>query len=194
MMKPLRITFAIVAFVGIPTATYFWLTWPYWDGLRLDTSQANAQRIKPGMTIAEAEAILGGPPGDYRIDGECEIRFVSGNCLPTITEWHTREGRLQLHQSCCLLQPPGPNDRKRTPEDWLNDRIERVEWSPAMPSVHPLGYLFGCFATSLAVYALFRGIVFARTPPRTYGRHRFHHEPASGRETCRTITGSRSTS
>ena len=29
-------------------------------------TEANSERIKPGMTRAEVEAILGGPPGDYR--------------------------------------------------------------------------------------------------------------------------------
>src|SRR5262245_14338544 len=46
--------------VTVPVAA--WLLWPGQD----EITPENYERIKAGMSRAEVEAILGGPPGDYR--------------------------------------------------------------------------------------------------------------------------------
>jgi hypothetical protein len=42
-----------------------WLLWP-----RTAITRENADRIQEGMTLANVEAILGGPPGVYTADGQ----------------------------------------------------------------------------------------------------------------------------
>lgn len=63
-------------------------------GLRVDTSRATADRIRPGMTLAEVEQIIGAPPGTYGV--EPHFRFVSGNRWPYPVDWSSPGGHIEV--------------------------------------------------------------------------------------------------
>lgn len=62
-------------------ASAFWLAHP-----RVSISQATCDKIKPGMTRAEVEALIGGPPGDYS----------TKSALPAILELPPGVSRFEL--------------------------------------------------------------------------------------------------
>jgi hypothetical protein len=57
-----RTLLAALAGLAVVVAAGAWLLWPRQDRI----TPENLDRIELGMTRAEVEAILGGPPGDYR--------------------------------------------------------------------------------------------------------------------------------
>jgi hypothetical protein len=54
-----RLLLLVVPAVTLAGLLAFWLLWP-----RSAITRANAERIQEGMTLAEVEDILGGPPRD----------------------------------------------------------------------------------------------------------------------------------
>jgi hypothetical protein len=55
-----RFLFLSLAAAVVALAIGVWLLWP-----RTAITRENAEKIRLGMTLAEVEAILGGPPGNY---------------------------------------------------------------------------------------------------------------------------------
>lgn len=92
--------FIILSFlwlVGVPVVAMY-LTDPRFalSGRLVNTSEETAAKIRPGMTIAEAEAIIGGPPGEYLEKGEHFFRFASGNEWPHVTLWVSSQGEIAV--------------------------------------------------------------------------------------------------
>jgi hypothetical protein len=148
-------------FVAIPAAAIVMLTHPYWLGLRLDTSQQNTSRVKAGMTFTEADAILGGPPGEYRINPHSEFKFVCG-CMPHYESWATSEGVVDVHYGCDG-QIPGEKRVSALPRH--ERKITAVEWAEDK-STHPHVYI-GTLAIAWAVTLLVLNRVWnSRQPVR----------------------------
>ena len=81
----MALTVGLVALAGVAA----FVAWPRVDRI----TRENADRIRPGMTQAEVEAILG-PPGDYR-SGATVLAYDDGMSAAKVG---------------------------RTAEDWVNDR------------------------------------------------------------------------
>lgn len=63
------------------------------QGWWVDTSASAAERIKPGMTLTEAEQIVGGPPGEYCLAPPTIFRCWFSGRTPRWVVWRTaREG------------------------------------------------------------------------------------------------------
>jgi hypothetical protein len=88
-----------------------------------------SERIAPGMTAAEAEAVIGLPPGDYRADSVSPRHYAEFMPKPgvRILEWEADDCTIQVRvdedSGRVLskivgepLRPPGPWQRLRT---WL---------------------------------------------------------------------------
>ncbi|MCE9567386.1 MAG: hypothetical protein K8U57_35750 [Planctomycetes bacterium] len=101
----------------------------------IDTSQEAAARIRPGMTMAEVEQIIGGPPGDYRYRGATRFQKVSGNRWPYTQQWTTFDGQIEIADGYYGIQYPPDNGAKVYPgsESWstADGVIDSVKWSPA---------------------------------------------------------------
>jgi hypothetical protein len=94
-------------------------------------SEADYYRIEEGMTQDEVEAILGGPPGDYRSQTFHEVNFLAGSLgMPPagrMEEWLGNEGKILVvfddknrvawkgHPNMTIpVEPPTLLDRVRT--------------------------------------------------------------------------------
>jgi hypothetical protein len=78
--RPLLLTLAATLLV---TLVAVWLLWP-----RTAITRENAEKIRPGMTLAEVEAILGGPARD-------ESTGPPASDLSEALEAYDRPGRLK---------------------------------------------------------------------------------------------------
>jgi hypothetical protein len=67
-----------------------------WRGWLLDTSEATAKKIQPGMTLAEVQEIIGGPPGRYTLSSDAEPQKVSGMLPRSVVEWRTYHGTITV--------------------------------------------------------------------------------------------------
>jgi len=68
-----------------------WVLWYPPPGITLE----NAERIHQGMTLAEVEALLGGPAGDYRTPGATKFAFAYhflSDPDGEVMEWNGDEG------------------------------------------------------------------------------------------------------
>ena len=98
--------------------TVAWLSWP-----RTAITRENAERIQPGMTLAEVEAILGGPARD---EGPEQRSLVSIQSVRPDREWNSAqvsvwvfldvEGRVRECRAIPVPPAPGPLERLRR---WL---------------------------------------------------------------------------
>jgi hypothetical protein len=90
VMTRRRRLLAILAVVVL--AVSGWLLWP-----RTGITPENAAKIRPGMTMAEVETLLGGPAGDYRT---CDDRGLHGTveCFGEGQEqvWEGDEGSVHV--------------------------------------------------------------------------------------------------
>jgi hypothetical protein len=91
----------------------------------------------PHMTVADAEAILGAPPGDYRTGPslEMEVEFIPDGRLPAVIYW--------ISDSCVILittdatgcvESIGRSETKKSPDSfgnlvWRAKRLWR-RWFP----------------------------------------------------------------
>jgi hypothetical protein len=69
----------------VALAIAIWVLWP-----RTAINRENFEKIHRGMAVAEVEAILGGPPGDYGSGSEApynDLFIPSGNRLIAGEEW-----------------------------------------------------------------------------------------------------------
>ncbi len=88
----------------------------------MDTSQATVQKIQPGMTIAEVERIIGGPPGSYVFAQAVKFRKV-GSATPNEISWTTRDGTITVGDGASLTNGGG----------WLkkpNGIVDWAKWEP----------------------------------------------------------------
>jgi hypothetical protein len=111
--------FCLPALVALAVAA--WLLWP-----STAITRENAERIRPGMTLAEVEAILGGPPRDEstgpRIkEGDPPEAAESGIYL-----FQLAVGNARAIHPCKLWQSDGvlirvdlDADERVTGSDWL---------------------------------------------------------------------------
>lgn len=124
-------------FVVVPTLFYYSLTERYWAGLRLDTREATANQIKRGMTLEEAEYLIGGPPGDYRITQGSDLRYGYSGFDHAI--WTTDVGCIDVEYGVYQrLVPRDPNLPPRPIRDPQTEPIESVRWYPASRSDYRL--------------------------------------------------------
>jgi hypothetical protein len=109
----------VLAAAAIITAVVLYISGPR----RPMASQADCDRIEVGMTRAQVEHVLGGPPGDYRTpdaDNTLFVDFRHGNWY----EWHGDGGHIFVKydkdgQVIDKLQFDPPSPRQPT---WI-DRI-----------------------------------------------------------------------
>lgn len=66
-------------------------------GWWLDTSATAAERIKPGMTLAEAEQIVGGPPGEYHLAPPTIFRCSFNGPAPYWIVWRAADGGIVVN-------------------------------------------------------------------------------------------------
>jgi hypothetical protein len=90
-----------------PLAGMMFLSYRY-DHWGIDTSEAAAAGIRPGMTVQEVEQIIGGPPGDYRAPAHVQFRKYAGNQWPNVLEWTTYNGRIEVTDGVWGIQEPPP--------------------------------------------------------------------------------------
>jgi hypothetical protein len=88
-----------VALVALALAVTNWAL-----SLQPEVTEANVKRIRPGMTMQQAETILGGPPDGVVIYGG----------LPPFCTWEGERGRVSVQVSAAS----GP-DRRVIAIDWL---------------------------------------------------------------------------
>jgi hypothetical protein len=119
MSKRERRLVSMAALVSVATiAVGVWLSWP-----RTAITRENAERIQPGMTLAEVEAILGGPARD---EGPEQRSAVSIQSVRPDREWNSAqvsvwvfldvEGRVRECRAIPVPPAPGPLERLRR---WL---------------------------------------------------------------------------
>lgn len=82
--------------LGAPLVALAGCYWAMESELRVDTSQAMANKIRPGMTLEEVQQIIGAPPGDYRSGATPEFQFVSGHRWPNVITWTSDRGRIDV--------------------------------------------------------------------------------------------------
>jgi hypothetical protein len=92
----LLVGLAAVAVVGVAIAFVLLVPHPH-AGITLE----NNERIRPGMTLEEVEAILGGPPGDY----------TDGRFKPLLTP-------AVVEESVQTYIGPSPSATARPPGRW----------------------------------------------------------------------------
>jgi hypothetical protein len=102
----------------VPLAVAAWLLWP-----PTAITPKNAERIRPGMTLAEVEAILGGPARD---EAPKQPPLVNIQSVRPDREWNSDQvsvcvfldaaGRVRECRAFLVPRPPGPVDRLRR---WL---------------------------------------------------------------------------
>lgn len=130
---------------GLPLVLLYALSGNYIKGWFIDTSRTAADRIKPGMSLAEAEQIIGGPPGDYRFDPGSDFQNVTGSCWPHYVEWTTYQGQITIQDGYTVLWPPRGGPRKPSSLD-PDGIVDEVRWSVppekfgAVPETAFLGY------------------------------------------------------
>jgi len=92
----IRILLSAVWLVVVPGALLWLSSRDIVAAMQIDTSNATAAKIQRGMSLAEVEQIIGGPPRDYRIGVPSRIQFVHGNHWPTIYRWESNDGRIEV--------------------------------------------------------------------------------------------------
>lgn len=98
-----------------------------------DTGREVADRIRPGMTLADAERVIGAPPGDYRLDGDRMHDYFSGHRFPNITAWGTYSGRIIVMDGETITPMyPSPQPPLNEPDGV----IDSVDWSPVEPPAY----------------------------------------------------------
>lgn len=109
----------VVPLVGVVFLSY---RYDHWG---IDTSEAAAAHIRPGMTTQEVERIVGGPPLDYRAPEHKQFRKVSGNQWPYIVEWTTYNGRIEVTDGEWGIERPAGSGYWST----ADGIVDSVRWS-----------------------------------------------------------------
>ncbi|HEX4608443.1 MAG TPA: hypothetical protein VH092_09575 [Urbifossiella sp.] len=120
----------------------------------VDTRRAVADRIRPGMTVAEAEHIIGAPPGDYRFDEDKTFDFISGHRWPRVISWVSYRGRIDVVDGEYGFQKDGRWESWNTSDGV----IDSVRWSPIgqAPGMWRFG---GPFLISVMVFGSLMALV-----------------------------------
>ncbi len=84
----------LVVLAGVGALSVRWLTVPVTSHI----SEATVARIQPGMTKAEVERLLGGPPGDYTTRSMVWALEISRLVPPgTPASWLSDEGEATVY-------------------------------------------------------------------------------------------------
>jgi hypothetical protein len=87
--------------------------------LQPGVTERNVNRIRPGMTLAQVEGILGGPPKLQLLDGTGDLPFLlqwEGQCGSVIISTRGESGRVEQARWTCAEPPPNLLARLRA---WL---------------------------------------------------------------------------
>src|SRR5205085_4519040 len=95
----------------------------------IDTRQETAARIRPGMTRAEVEQIIGGREGDYRVWARPEFQAVHGNRWRRVLTWTCYHGRIEMEDGEYGI---GRHPVTGRIDHWSTSRgvVDSVRWSP----------------------------------------------------------------
>lgn len=142
--------FAVVCLLGVPLIILYALRYDLVPELAIDTSEDAARKIRPGMTVAEAEQIMGAPPGDYHAPGRAVVRSVGGHTWPNLTTWSTYRGRIDVADGASSIHEFGTSSTS-------DGIVDRVTWAPnpATPAQIVAALLrigVACFALPCIVY------------------------------------------
>jgi hypothetical protein len=112
---------------GLALGLVAFALWPVRPPAPDRITQENFDRIQEGMTCAEVEALLGGPPGDYRsVETESIGRFIGPEDIDP--------------GECARCDPEDPCSRVA----WIgNDGIIRVQFSSGVVTLEDWGGLIG---------------------------------------------------
>jgi hypothetical protein len=142
--------------VGIPLmAAYTSYPTSPQKGLSLDTSAAAAAKIRPGMTIAQVEQIIGGPAGTYLYPEDIQPRFICGNNFPNTIEWVTYDGKIVVTDGMWGFGGARDTEFGTTLDSWSTAKgtVDSVRWEPCPPSKAKLGDFWGMVGGSF-IFAL----------------------------------------
>ncbi|MFO0823269.1 MAG: hypothetical protein U0792_09130 [Gemmataceae bacterium] len=104
-------------------------------GWSLYTAEANAARIQPGMTLAEVERIIGGPPGSYVFSfpsitrSQNTFSSVNKRAVPNVLVWQTHQGRIEVRDGDYW-----PRDITAIPGIEPDGLVDSASWKPYAPS------------------------------------------------------------
>ncbi|QDU20562.1 hypothetical protein [Urbifossiella limnaea] len=97
-----------------------------------DTSREVADRLRAGMTLAEAERVVGAPPEDYRLEHDRSTTFSFSCALPRVITWTTYHGRITVVDGYeTMLGKPGVPTAQ-----YPGGVIDSVDWSPVEPPAY----------------------------------------------------------
>jgi hypothetical protein len=159
--------------VGVPLATAY-ASYPpsAWKGLFLDTSADAAAKIRPGMTIAEVEQIVGGPPGKYVFPEDIPLQFITGNNWPNTIEWVTYDGKIVVTDGMWGMGGVTEFGELNT---WSTAKgtVDSVHWEPCPPSKAKLDEFWGMVGGSFVFALLSLWLVHAACG----GSKKQHYQP-----------------
>jgi hypothetical protein len=154
--------------VGVPSVAIFvCFGTPPVRGLFLDTSVGAAAKIRPGMTIAEVELIIGGPPGDYVFSEDSSPPIYVGRSGSNHVLWMTYAGIIDVSDGKWGEAPDENghyvywNTRKGT--------VDSVKWEP-FPARHQSNWnvfkvtAAACFLIPLLFYITSLWVAWAANP------------------------------
>ncbi|MCE9563803.1 MAG: hypothetical protein K8U57_17310 [Planctomycetes bacterium] len=129
-----------------------------WRGWFLDASEATAQKIQPGMTLAEAEQIIGCPPGSYTF-GRPRTNFrISGNATPNEISWTTYQGTITVADGLY-----GPDNQWYLKPDGVVDWVKWERFVAAPDTYNP--WIAIILGVTLAVFMYWVFIASAGETP-----------------------------
>ncbi len=98
------------------------------QGFFMDTSEQNVAKIRSGMTLAEVERIIGGPPGYYTFSEDVRFRSVSGEisfARPNTIDWTTYRGTITIFDGQYTLDGSSPEGMRKPA-----GIVDSVTWQP----------------------------------------------------------------
>jgi hypothetical protein len=176
MSRLVKILFSVAWLLGVPLlAAYVGYPSAVWKGWFIDTSRATAAKIRPGMTIAEVEQIIGGPAGKYVFPEASQGQLMSGNRWPNTIEWVTYDGKIVVRDGEWGFGVAHPDTK--TIDTWSTAKgvVEHVYWEPYDPSkANPGGFwvLVGVsFIFALIVWLMSTDLWWSKTQPQQPNPH-----------------------
>lgn len=91
-MKKHRVGFLLCVAVGM-VCGMLWYAWSVLGIGRLNTSEESYMKIEKGMSLQDVEAILGGPPANYRRSMRLRRILISG---AVVREWGSNRGSISV--------------------------------------------------------------------------------------------------
>jgi hypothetical protein len=117
----------VVVGLAVLVAVGAFVLWPRPDRI----TQENLERIRAGMSRAEVECILGGPPGDYRSVLTVRISYDAGYPFelagPRPAVWKGNTGDVSVHFSQQGAEMPVFLGTFEVPQSFLENVLWRAE-------------------------------------------------------------------